>query len=148
MRVIERTNRVPRIKEREFCYGLARSEEEGGGEEGRKRNLATEVNGTLTEPQNTARHTTAEARLHWLVFAFAEGSPGTLMPTWADPRFGPTEVTEVSAGVRSSLTQDFSGWDACWGGDGNTVNQSHPSEQEGNETFWKSLKGRFYVNWN
>lgn len=52
MRVIERTNRVPRIKEREFCYGLARRRggRWGGGV---KRNLATEVNGTFDRAPRT-----------------------------------------------------------------------------------------------
>lgn len=34
MRVIEGTNRVQRIKEREFHYRMARSEEEGVGRRG------------------------------------------------------------------------------------------------------------------
>lgn len=44
------------------------------------------------------------------------------------------------------LNTGFIRLDACWGGDGNTINASYHSKQEGNETFWKSLNGKFYVN--
>lgn len=44
------------------------------------------------------------------------------------------------------VNRDSSGLDTCWGGDGNTVNASHHQKQEGNETVWKSLQERLYVN--
>lgn len=84
--------------------GLARSEEEGGGEGGGGREESGNREGKwdLDRAQNTARHTTAEARAP-LAEVLQPAGGRAPHAHLGRPQSGPREVTEVSAGVRSSF---------------------------------------------